>query len=295
MKQVTFYTPDLKHEVFYTPEAAQEVSLNYCGTQICQSDFSMKPHIRQEYLIHYILAGKGRYRTPEREYALKAGDLFLIYPGQPVNYSTDPYDPFHFSWFSFSGPRAASIVEQLGFRPDDCVRHLHSRFSINDKILECIETINLGASHNDFQISANLYQIFALIAESHLLDSHNEPDAHDAGREHINRATFFIRMNYMSPITVNDIVQFVGLERSYFSKIFHRYTGMTAQNYLRSVRIGQSKLLLEHTTYSIKEIASFVGFQDESYFSRVFKEVEGTSPQTYRARSDDSEHKEAKA
>lgn len=285
MKRNAFQTPDLKHEVFYTPEAEQEVSLNYCGTQICEPDFSMKPHIRQEYLIHYILAGKGRYCTPQREYALKPGDLFLIYPGQPVNYNTDPYDPFHFSWFSFSGKHAAAIVDQLGFRPDDCVRHLHSRFSINDKILECVEMINLGAAHNDFLFSANLYTIFGLIAESHTLDSRSEPDGHDAGREHIDRATFFIRMNYMSPITVNDIVRFVGLERSYFSKIFHRYTGTTAQNYLRTVRVGQAKLLLERTTYSIKEITSFVGFQDESYFSRVFKELEGVSPQTYRALS----------
>ncbi|MFQ7552579.1 MAG: helix-turn-helix transcriptional regulator [Blautia marasmi] len=70
----------------------------------------------------------------------------------------------------------------------------------------------------------------------------------------------------------------VGLERSYFSKIFHKFTGTTAQNYLLNVRIQRSKLLLERTDYTVREICSYVGMKDEYYFSRAFKRSVGLSP-----------------
>ena len=78
------------------------------------------------------------------------------------------------------------------------------------------------------------------------------------------------------------MVNFAGLERSYFSKIFHTYTGKAPQEYLLDVRIDRAKYLLEHTTYSVREISSYVGFTDECYFSRIFRKKMCMSPKHYR-------------
>lgn len=272
----------MKRQTYFELDADCDLSLNYCGTEICEPDFCMRPHIRAEYLIHYILAGKGCYHTPQRSYELKSGDMFLIYPGQTVSYETDPQDPLHFSWFSFSGTRADRLPAKLGFGPDACVRHLHSRFSIHEAILKCVALPDREeGSCNQFLLLSHLYEIVGLIHESYLADERGNSQRNIA-QEHIHRAVAYIKMNYMNPISVGDVVDFVGLERSYFSKIFHKYTGKTAQEYLLGVRIDQSKLLLEQTSYSAKEISSFVGFTDECYFSRAFRKMVGVSPKTYR-------------
>ena len=53
-------------------------------------------------------------------------------------------------------------------------------------------------------------------------------------------------------------------------------------NYLNKIRIEQSKLLLKNTDSSIVEIAMEVGFEDQSYFSKVFKNLTKMTPKQYR-------------
>lgn len=272
----------MKQEVYFEPNENRDLFLNYCGTEVCAPDFCVRPHIRQEYLIHYILAGTGQYHTPQRSYPLKAGDIFLIYPGQPIHYQTDSWDPFHFSWFGFSGPAADTVVQELGFSQDACVRHLHTRYSIHEPILKCVDLQNSGCPSNSFVSTSMLYDILGRLSLSFQADSAEEVRSRDVVHEHVYRAIAYIKQNYMTPISVTTVVNFIGLDRSYFSKIFQKCTGISVQRYLLETRISQAKLLLEHTTYTVREVCSYVGIQDECYFSRVFKKLEGCSPRSYR-------------
>ena len=58
--------------------------------------------------------------------------------------------------------------------------------------------------------------------------------------------------------------------------------GVSFSNYLNKIRIEQSKLLLKNTDFSIVEIAMEVGFEDQSYFSKVFKNLTKMTPKQYR-------------
>lgn len=272
----------MKQESYNVPTANSSLNLNYCGVEICNPDFKVLPHIRQEYLLHYIISGKGHYHASGKDYSLKTGDVFLIEPNRLVSYETDPWAPFHFTWIAFSGKEAEEIIPAIGFSGDTLVRHLHSQYSIHEKIMECIDLLESKSNYNEYMLKAHLYYIFGCLSKSYRMDQ----PPHDSNRnhvsEHINKAMSFIRLNYMTSITVNDVSDFVGLERSYFSKIFHKHTGKTVQEYLLEVRLQQAKLLLAQTTYSVKEISSFIGFSDECYFSRAFKRVTGVSPSTFR-------------
>ena len=148
--------------------------------------------------------------------------------------------------------------------------------------MECIDLLESKSNYNEYMVKANLYHIFGCLSKSYLMDQPSHNSSKDHVSEHVNKAMSFIRLNYMTSITVNDVTNFVGLERSYFSKIFHKHTGKTVQEYLLEVRLQQAKLLLAQTTYSIKEIGSFIGFSDECYFSRAFKRSTGVSPSTFR-------------
>ena len=100
----------MKQESYNKVTISTTMNLNYCGVEVCNPDFKVLPHIRQEYLLHYIISGKGHYHTSEEDYALKDGDIFLIRPNQLVSYETDPWEPFHFTWVAFSGSEAKENI-----------------------------------------------------------------------------------------------------------------------------------------------------------------------------------------
>ncbi|MGL5513630.1 MAG: helix-turn-helix domain-containing protein, partial [Sporomusa sp.] len=79
-----------------------------------------------------------------------------------------------------------------------------------------------------------------------------------------------------------DISQEVHLSPSYFSKIFKKETGHNFNTYLNMLRIEKSKKLLLYDNLKLISIASLVGFEDQSYFTKVFKRVTGVSPHQYR-------------
>ena len=192
----------MKWEPFFHSETVYDLTLNYCGLENCEPMFVMPPHIREEYLVHYIISGEGIFVTPEKQYNVKSGDIFIIYPGKPVSYRTNPDNPFHFSWFSFTGASSETVVSELGFSHNNCVRHLHSKYSIQDDILECVNILDSKWPPNDFLITSILYRILYKISESYRFDSVNHIGKSKITGEHIMRATAFIKLNYMNPINV---------------------------------------------------------------------------------------------
>lgn len=100
--------------------------------------------------------------------------------------------------------------------------------------------------------------------------------------ELIKRAIQYISKNYASNVTLEDVASHVHLNPAYFSTIFKQSSGSSFKEYLNMVRIEESKRLLSNTDYSIIDIAVATGFEDQSYFSKVFKKYTGLTPKQYR-------------
>ena len=99
---------------------------------------------------------------------------------------------------------------------------------------------------------------------------------------YIKEAITFIEQNFQNEITVEDIADFCGLNRSYFGKIFRENLGKTPQEFLISYRMSKATELLRLTTLSIGDIANAVGYANPLHFSRAFKNVYGCSPREWR-------------
>lgn len=112
------------------------------------------------------------------------------------------------------------------------------------------------------------------------------PD-HSNGNEAIRQTVEYLQRSYMHPIDVGMLPQLAGLTPSSFCRAFKRSTGMTPSGYLSSLRVEKAKELLTSpcSGRTLKQVARSVGFQDELYFSRVFKKNEGVSPSLYRKES----------
>lgn len=92
----------------------------------------------------------------------------------------------------------------------------------------------------------------------------------------------YVEDHYGERLSLEELAKKHSISRSYFSICFGRITGVPFNEYVRDIRIGKAKKYLEYSRKSISEIALAVGYDDEKYFSRVFKKTTGKSPGEYR-------------
>ena len=100
--------------------------------------------------------------------------------------------------------------------------------------------------------------------------------------ELIKKAILYISKHFAEPITLEDVANLVHLNPAYFSTIFKQSTSSSFKEYLNMVRVEESKRLLSNTDYSLIDIAIATGFENQSYFSKVFKKYTGLTPKQYR-------------
>ncbi len=98
----------------------------------------------------------------------------------------------------------------------------------------------------------------------------------------LHRVIRYIRENYRKKLTLDEIADSVYWSKSYLSKVFKDEMGQTITAYISSVRIEKSKALLRNTQLPLVEVASAVGFDDQSYFTKTFRKLTGVSPGKYR-------------
>lgn len=92
----------------------------------------------------------------------------------------------------------------------------------------------------------------------------------------------YINENYKKHITMGSLSQKFSYSVSTLSHIFKKRSGMSINEYIKKMRIEESKWLLKQTNYSVTEISNILGFCNSAYFSSIFKNKCGISPQVYR-------------
>ena len=102
------------------------------------------------------------------------------------------------------------------------------------------------------------------------------------GAATVERATIYMQKHLVEDISLVDVAEAVGTSPSHLSRLFSRHSGDTFIHVLCRLRMDMAKKLLRTGQYRIKEVCTMVGFNDQAYFSRVFRKYEGTSPLDYR-------------
>jgi len=98
----------------------------------------------------------------------------------------------------------------------------------------------------------------------------------------VNEAVIYIRHNYHKDITLSTVAEEIFITPGYLSTLFKQALGDNFINYLNGVRIEKACELLKDVRLKTYEVANQVGFQDEKYFTKVFKKISGVSPSQYK-------------
>lgn len=232
------------------------------------------PGIRDIFALHYVIAGKGYFNVNNVTYTLEAGESFIIFPYTEVLYYPDSDNPWEYIWVDFKGDEALRVLSKTNFSPLNPVAPAFV------KSLEPLFHIREAAGIKLFEKERSNAKLRLLL--SYYIEYFPRENT-VSKTDYVLSAKEYIENNYWkSSLSVSDITQFVKIERTYLFRLFKEATGMSILSYLTSYRIWRAGTLLKTSELSIKSVACSVGYQDQLYFSKVFKKVTSFSPSEYK-------------
>ena len=274
---------DLLFSVFPS-ENFVDLSLFQCGREKCSPAHSFGPAARNHYLFHYVISGTGKLFAYDKngetkEYSIKSMQGFMIFPDQITMYVADKDLPWEYVWVEFDGLRAKAVVETAGFSLDQPIYKARSK-ELREEMMKEMNYIAENGSSSPFDLIGHLYLFI-----DHLTRSTEGVKVHHSSKLrdfYIHEAIEFVEHNFQNDISVEDIADVCGLNRSYFGKIFKEALGKSPQEFLLNYRMVKAAELLKLTKLSVGDISSAVGYDNQLHFSRAFKGIYGISPKKWR-------------
>ncbi|MGN1166908.1 MAG: AraC family transcriptional regulator [Lachnospiraceae bacterium] len=271
-------TETYEHSYIAEDKLLSSLSVYNVGSQKCKPGYQWGPGIRDHYLIHHVLSGKGYFEICGKKYHLKMGDTFLIYPNMEACYRADEEDPWSYTWVGFDGTDALHLLNHTDFSEESPVLE---QAEISEEIERKIRKV-YEAKGNTFYAAVSmtgaLYSMIAMLMEN----SVSETKQKDLRAIHVEQAVQYIAEHYSYPITVESIAGHTGVCRSYLYRMFREVLKKSPKDYVEEYRIRQACQMLGETKLPITSIAHSVGYEDNLYFSKAFKKCKGQTPSEYR-------------
>lgn len=246
----------------------QDINPLICGWEDCDPGHSYGPASRDYLLLHYVRSGRGTLEVEGQRYPVGRGQIFVIHPGQTTLYWAHREEPWQYSWIGFTTslplPECFSqpVVEAMGC--EHIFRALRNR----------------PGQHggNELFVCAKLFELLAQLGQQAL------PQGAATGR-YVNRALNYMQSSYMEELSVARIAGQLGLDRSYFCRIFKEAVGIAPSTYLVELRLERAATLIAQQGYTPGEAAACCGYSDPVNFSRMFKRRYGEAPSRYAKQS----------
>ena len=269
--------------ILYTPSDFARSSLLHL--QEIGTLQALRPHVSSRtnlssYLFFIVLSGSGTLTYFNETYSLKTGDCVFIDCSHPYSHTTSEENLWSLRWCHFYGPTLPSVygkyAERGGrpaFTPQD-----------TEPFTSLLEDLYDLASGNDYirdmKINEKLNSLLTCLMSESWHPEHAGSSVYK--RSSVSSVKEYLDLHYAEKITLDQLSREFYINKFYLTRVFKEQYGMPVNTYLRNLRITHAKQLLRFTDQSIEEIGIQCGMPQLHYFSRVFKEVEGISPSTYR-------------
>ena len=245
-----------------------------------------------DYEVYYLLEGERCYFIGTKIYHLKQGSLVFV--RRNVIHKTALSREAHHDRILLEISRSylESVFAITGeltlhdFFQDDCII-LSLESEEQSFITELLLALGreLGTKNSGFRLLAK-----SLVAELFIyakrMENKTNPSASsrtdDPRHRQIEQIACYIAENCCSPLSLNSIAEQFYMNKCYLSRIFKEITGFTVNGYLHARRIQKARSLLIQNSMNISEVSEAAGYENLTYFERVFKKHTGMSPLEYR-------------
>ncbi|MFB9327102.1 helix-turn-helix domain-containing protein [Paenibacillus aurantiacus] len=277
---------DLGHEyadiLFYTPSEFEKLGGLWplrTGHNVAKANYSVGPRVIECYSFHFVLSGAVTLSTMGETVTLTKDSMFCLFPDVKHSYWVSQYDadePLRLRWLAFTGPQAELLVSRIGLTERRPYMRNKLTAELSGLLQGCMQRMDNSQNEGDLQLQSMLYRLFELLSR---------PLPHAAEDKDWLRACLrHMETHYAEGITVADVAQFAGMNRSHLSSRFKDSVGMSPRDYLIKLRMERAGEMLRSRTLSVTEISHSLGYTDLYTFSRAFGTFYGMSPSKYRAR-----------
>lgn len=260
-------------------EYVQVNSVGYYGFDETYHSVTHRKSGRPDYMLVYTHSGRSLARFKGEEHCIEAGAIFIYRPGEEQYYGQVENDPLGCYWIHFSGYGIPGLFQQLNFDHRSVITT-----GINDWLPAAfdllIRKINEKSSNNHVLFSAMLLQLLHYISSKDF--NHDMAARKNKSSELVSLSLNHMNLNYNQKISVKELADRSGLCVSRYINVFKEITGYTPKEYMINIRLEKACEIISNTNLSIKEVALTTGFEDQLYFSRLFKKHKNMSPTEYR-------------
>lgn len=269
------YTP------FYTERTERLHSmLLSCGHELARNTEyhwdGLKRGNHELLIWQYTLNGMGRVRHGGREYPVPPGSAFFLMVPEPHVYFLPPDSPsWEFLYVTVNGSELVRLAMEFR-RRNGVVRSYGAESPALRAAREILAACREKRLAGRYDASARAYSfLMTLLAEP-------PAGASPGAGDFMARIHDFCRRNLDRPISVDDLAQVAGCSRWHFTRRFRELAGEPPHAFILAQKMRLALRLLQTTAAPVKEIAGSCGFEDTSYFCKVFKLHYGITPGGYR-------------
>lgn len=265
-------TPLAKSSVLY----AQEVGNFFAGAK-----YNTSRDAFPSYLLKLSMNGCGVLEYDGQRYRVPAGSFFWIDCSKPQRYYTDDQEEgWHVVWLHFNGMNARNYYDAfLSVNSGSPV----SSLPLNSNAYSLFqELLSVAASDDeqlrkDFEIAGLITRLLTECVTAPMTekDSSSIPQI-------IHAIMLYLQENFTQRHTLESLGSKFSINPFYLQKQFKKYVGLSPTDYCIYLRINRAKVLMRSTYATIGEISREVGIENLGYFTRLFKQHEGMTPQAYR-------------
>ncbi len=234
----------------------------------------------EEHILILCMEGEGWFEINGQRRAVHKHEALIIPRREPHVYGAVEHNPWSIHWVHFSGTSSDYFAYLLP--PDvytltvapETIRSASALFE------ECYRSF-LGS----FVLQQMIYTSQALHHLLGCLFFNNRafsPTLRTSQFHSIRETLEYLRQNIDRRVSLDDMAQHAHLSKSHFLRLFKEQTGYSPIDYFIHLKMQHACMLLSITHQTVHEISLAVGYEDQYYFSRIFKKVVGVSPSSYR-------------
>ncbi|HAH87845.1 MAG TPA: hypothetical protein DCL60_10815 [Armatimonadetes bacterium] len=238
--------------------------------------------------IYFVVDGELGYFIKNNIYHVTAGDIILLDRHEIHSAIFSSLDLSEGIVLEFRGSEIYNMLppehpfNPLGvFGDGGSVIHLEPGTSagVESFLMKMLGEGQKDETGADAVIRSLLIQLLVTLAR------HSENSEISGGATHtiVMQVADYICTNYADDISVGKLSDTFFISPFYLMKIFKKYTGFSIINYLNRVRVKEAAKMLERSAMSITDISAAAGFSNVTHFGRVFRQVMGDSPRSYRS------------
>ncbi|HMR18443.1 MAG TPA: AraC family transcriptional regulator [Sphingobacterium sp.] len=270
------------------PVVIKENLRNERSNSLCITDIGYYPKAKHHYchrlegcsehILLHCINGKGVVVVENDMFYLEANHYMLIPARSPHSYQADSQSPWTIYWMHFAGTQSKGLVDDIFKRVSEGRNILSFDGEIHRIFNRFCRLLSKGYSREILEyIALNLPHFFSAYLYPEIFKEKNEGEG-----DVVEQAIYFLKANIDSRVGLPEIASSVHLSVSHLSKLFKSRTGYSPVAYLNHLKIQRACYLLQFSNKRISLISYELGFEDQYYFSRLFKEHMGVSPLHYR-------------